>query len=212
MGFSIRWWCLIPETRFMSLIHHRLPRCCLQEGRVRVTLLARSTEYRRIINQAEVGLLLWLFLSSFVPHPSFSSALACFSSLFVRPGSIFHFSLLIHNLWALLHTSVHLLGVAVWKPCFTVNSLWFMLIYVHNHHQLTPLLCLKLVNALKTVALLEVNVVDYRYKWVWRGWLYAMDSYQQYQNNGQMDSTPPVSTCPIHLLKIKQWTIFGQRE
>ena len=154
----------------------------------------------------------WLFLSSFVPHPSFSSALACFSSLFARPGSIFNFSLLIHNLWALLHTSVHLLGVAVWKPCFTVNSLWFMLIYVHNHHQLTPLLCLKLVNALKTVALLEVNVVDYRYKWVWRGWLYAMDSYQQCQNNGQMDSTPPVSTCPIHLLKIKQWTIFGQRE
>uniref|UniRef100_A0A8C5BX02 EGF domain specific O-linked N-acetylglucosamine transferase n=1 Tax=Gadus morhua TaxID=8049 RepID=A0A8C5BX02_GADMO len=32
------------------------------EGRVRVTLLARSTEYRRIINQAEVGLLDVLFL------------------------------------------------------------------------------------------------------------------------------------------------------
>lgn len=29
--------------------------CCFQEGRVRVTLLARSTEYRRILNQVEVS-------------------------------------------------------------------------------------------------------------------------------------------------------------
>lgn len=29
--------------------------CCFQDGRVRVTLLARSTEYRRILNQAEVS-------------------------------------------------------------------------------------------------------------------------------------------------------------
>ncbi|XP_045910317.1 EGF domain-specific O-linked N-acetylglucosamine transferase-like [Micropterus dolomieu] len=28
--------------------------CCFQEGRVRVTLLARSTEYRRILNQVEL--------------------------------------------------------------------------------------------------------------------------------------------------------------
>lgn len=45
--------------------------CCFQEGRVRVTLLARSTEYRRILNQVEV--------SPAPPslHPSFCLLLSC---------------------------------------------------------------------------------------------------------------------------------------
>ena len=83
-----------------------------------------------------------------------------------------------------------------------LTALWFILIYVSSlsHHQLTPLLCLKLVNALKTVELLEVNVVDYRYKWVRRGWLYVKESYEQCQNNRQIDSTPTVSMCPVQLL------------
>ena len=56
--------------------------CCFQERRVRVTLLARSTEYRRILNQVEVSpaaappsllpsfLPLFLFASYFLFPPS----------------------------------------------------------------------------------------------------------------------------------------------
>lgn len=45
--------------------------CCFQEGHVRVTLLARSTEYRRILNQAEVSEASATLLSSLCLSSSF---------------------------------------------------------------------------------------------------------------------------------------------
>lgn len=58
--------------------------CCFQVGRVRVTLLARSTEYRRILNQVEVS-----------PAPTSLSHFFLF-----LPSMLFFFSPAIHLLWA----------------------------------------------------------------------------------------------------------------
>lgn len=58
--------------------------CCFQEGRVRVTLLARSTEYRRILNQVEVSPAAAAAPPSLLPS---SVPLFLFASYFLFPPS-----------------------------------------------------------------------------------------------------------------------------
>lgn len=71
--------------------------CCFQDGRVRVTLLARSTEYRRILNQAEVSPVLPMPLPP-PPLPLSLSLIFLFVPPPLHPPSchLFSFSFLIY--------------------------------------------------------------------------------------------------------------------
>lgn len=100
MGFYFmrRLTCAVQKTHFKTgllpaaylfrpwLIYYGAP-CCFQEGRVRVTLLARSTEYRRILNQVEVSEAPPSLLLS-VPQLSCSSSFSSFLSLFFSSPSV----------------------------------------------------------------------------------------------------------------------------
>lgn len=104
---------VFPATYFLCpwLIDYWV-HCCFQEGRVRVTLLARSTEYRRILNQVEVSPALHSFslylsfcLSLSLLHP-FSYGISTFFMLFFLLLSILSFILLLLLSLFSLHLSL----------------------------------------------------------------------------------------------------------
>ena len=124
--------------------HHVFPATCLfcpwlidywvhrlfQEGRVRVTLLARSTEYRRILNQVEVSpappsLRPSLFLSLFLPC-------TCSPFILLPHLSSFPFPLSLPSLYTTLPfpqpllSNIDLLPASVkclFKILFAINSM-----------------------------------------------------------------------------------------